>query len=133
MREVKEIWDELEKDTMVPIYSTPKSRYTIFNGYKIEKSNEGKVTIHNTRHDTAFYLRLGQREKFIFATNGFVKGTHLLAIDHLRTRLEILNETIQYLLSNNKLDTLEKVRVERRELIDKLRLHFYKIKIKNET
>ena len=128
MREVREIWDELENNTMVPIYRTPRSRYTIFNGYKIETTNEGDITIHNTRHDNAFYLTIGQREKFVFATNGFVKGTHLLAIDHLRTRLEILNETIQYMLSNNKLDSLDKVRSERRDLIDKLRLHFYKIK-----
>lgn len=128
MRDAWEIWYELENHTMVPLYTTPNSQYTILNGYKIEKTNDHRVTISNTRNDSAFYRRLGMREKFAFARYGFVDATHRLSIEHLCGRLNRLNEQMQELLNMNKESDIEKVRKQRREVVSKIRWHYNKIK-----
>ena len=128
MRNAWEIWYELENQTMVPLYTTPTSKYTILNGYKIEKTNDHVVTISNTRNESAFYRNIGIREEFEFARHGFVMATHRLTIDHLRRELDRLNEHMQQLLINNKESEIEKVRSQRRHIVDKLRWHYNKIK-----
>ena len=47
-RTMTSLWEEVERDRYVPIYTTPTSRFTILNGYKIVKMNDGEVIIYNT-------------------------------------------------------------------------------------
>ena len=122
------LWEELENKSNVPMYNTPTSRFSILNGYKVVKMNDGEVIIYNTRGSSDFYKEISSFDEVILLRNGLIKGTHLLSIDYLEMKLEQMNKSIQYLMNTDKIQSLDKAKTMRREIISKISKHYNKIK-----
>tara|TARA_R110000824_G_scaffold1687_5_gene8398 strand:+ start:925 stop:1302 length:378 start_codon:yes stop_codon:yes gene_type:complete len=122
------LWEELENKSNVPMYNTPTSRFSILNGYKVVKMNDGEVIIYNTRGSSDFYKEISSFDEVILLRNGLIKGTHILSIDYLEMKLEQMNKSIQYLMNTDKIQSLDKAKTMRREIISKISKHYNKIK-----
>ena len=127
-RTMTSLWEEVERDRYVPIYNTPTSRFTILNGYKIVKMNDGEVIIYNTRGSSDFYKEISSFDEVILLRNGMIKGTHILSIDYLEMKLEAMNKSIQHLMNNGRDQSLAKARSTRSEILTKISKHYQQIK-----
>lgn len=127
-RTMNSLWEELENKSNVPMYNTPTSRFSILNGYKVVKMNDGEVIIYNTRGSSDFYKEISSFDEVILLRNGLIKGTHILSIDYLEMKLEQMNKSIQYLMNTDKIQSLDKAKTMRREIISKISKHYNKIK-----
>jgi len=122
------LWDEVESQANVPVFNTPLSRFSILNGYKIVKMNDGEVIIYNTRGSSDFYKEISSFDEVTLLRNGLIKGTHLLSIDYLEMKLESMNRSIQHLMNSENEQSLDKARSTRSEIMSKISKHYNKIK-----
>tara|TARA_R110000751_G_scaffold259925_1_gene359247 strand:+ start:874 stop:1251 length:378 start_codon:yes stop_codon:yes gene_type:complete len=122
------LWEEVVDVCNIPVFTTPTSRFTILNGYKIVKMNDGEVIIYNTRGSSDFYKEISSFDEVILLRNGLIKGTHILSIDYLEMKLEGMNRSIQHLMNSGREQSLEKARSTRSEIMSKISKHYNKIK-----
>jgi hypothetical protein len=104
------LWEEVVNVCNIPVFTTPTSRFTILNGYKIVKMNDGEVIIYNTRGSSDFYKEISSFDEVVLLRNGLIKGTHILSIDYLEMKLEAMNRSIQHLMNSGREQSLEKAR-----------------------
>jgi len=122
------LWEEVVNVCNIPVFTTPTSRFTILNGYKIVKMNDGEVIIYNTRGSSDFYKEISSFDEVVLLRNGLIKGTHILSIDYLEMKLEAMNRSIQHLMNSGREQSLEKARSTRSEIMSKISKHYNKIK-----
>lgn len=127
-RTMNSLWEEVVDVCNIPVFTTPTSRFTILNGYKIVKMNDGEVIIYNTRGSSDFYKEISSFDEVILLRNGLIKGTHILSIDYLEMKLEGMNRSIQHLMNSGREQSLEKARSTRSEIMSKISKHYNKIK-----
>ena len=128
MNSMSEIWKELFSKNRVEMYTSNDSKFTIYNGYKIEKKDTGDVLIFNTRTDSLFYQNINDVDKKIFLENGFIKGADLLTIRYYESELHKINNNVQYYLNTNKTNKLRQAKVRRKTIMEKLNKNFNKWK-----
>ncbi len=128
MKNLNDVWNDLVRNKDGSICTTDNSMFMIMNGYKIERTDDGIVTIYDTRNRSDFYAEIGVREEFIFIRNGFKKGGHILSIDYLQSKLDESNELVRYFLSNDKEPQLIKAKEQRKDIIKRLKNHYNKLK-----
>lgn len=128
MKNLNDVWNDLVRNKDGSICTTDNSMFMIMNGYKIERTDDGIVTIYDTRNRSDFYAEIGVREELIFIRNGFKKGGHILSIDYLQSKLDESNELVRYFLSNDKEPQLIKAKEQRKDIIKRLKNHYNKIK-----
>ena len=128
MNSMSEIWKELFSKNCVEMYTSNDSKFTIYNGYKIEKKDTGDVLIFNTRTDSLFYQNINDVDKEIFLENGFIKGADLLTIRYYESELHKINNNVQYYLNTNKTNKLRQAKVRRKTIMEKLNKNFNKWK-----
>ena len=122
------LWEEVVNVCNIPVFTTPTSRFTILNGYKIVKMNDGEVIIYNTRGSSDFYKEISSFDEVVLLRNGLIKGTHILSIDYLEMKLEAMNRSIQHLMNSGREQSLDKARSTRSEIMSKISKHYNKIK-----
>ena len=127
-RTMNSLWEEVVDVCNIPVFTTPTSRFTILNGYKIVKMNDGEVIIYNTRGSSDFYKEISSFDEVVLLRNGLIKGTHILSIDYLEMKLEAMNRSIQHLMNSGREQSLEKARSTRSEIMSKISKHYNKIK-----
>ena len=127
-RTMNSLWEEVVDVCNIPVFTTPTSRFTILNGYKIVKMNDGEVIIYNTRGSSDFYKEISSFDEVVLLRNGLIKGTHILSIDYLEMKLEGMNRSIQHLMNSGREQSLEKAKSTRSEIMSKISKHYNKIK-----
>jgi hypothetical protein len=127
-RTISSLWDEVVNVCNIPIFTTPTSKFTILNGFKIVKMSDGEVIIYNTRGTSDFYREISSFDEVILLRHGLIKGTHLLSIEYLEIKLEGMNRSIQHLINTGREQSLEKAKSTRNEIINKISKHYSKIK-----
>jgi hypothetical protein len=127
-RTMNSLWNELVNENNTPVFTTPTSKFTILNGYKVVRMNDGEVIIYNTRGSSDFYKEISSFDEVILLRNGIIKGTHILSIEYLEMKLEGMNRSIQHLMNSGREQSLDKARSTRSEIMSKISKHYNKIK-----
>jgi transposase len=116
---LEEIWIEAKSDLSNSFFIGDESLYTIQNGCKIERFNNGKIVIHNTRIGNDFYYKLTKQEELMpFYVGGWHYGTDVTTLNTYKKQVEDLNKTINKIITNGTDPTLKQR--QRQELLKKI-------------
>ena len=125
MNSLSKLWNQLSN---VTIYDAYDSKFALYNGYKIEKNNNGKVFIYDTRTHDIFYRKINDIEERTFIENGFKKGADILTIKHYEIRLLVANDKVRHYTNTNKTNKLRQAKADRTRIMNKLNKNFKKWK-----
>ena len=78
------------------------SLFTIQNGCKIERFNDGTIVIKNTRLGGDFYKALKPSEYAVFEADGWHMGTKYVELQTYKYQIEALNRIIQNRLASGQ-------------------------------
>ena len=96
---LQDIWNEALRHKDNSFFIGNDSLFTIQNGCKIERFNNGKIIIKNTRLGGDFYKKLKDSEYAVFEADGWIMGTKFVELQTYKYQIDALNRIIQNRLS----------------------------------
>lgn len=99
---LEEIWQQAQKDKSNSFFIGNDSLFTIQNGCKIERFNDGTIIIKNTRLGGDFYKGLTDSEYMVFLADGWHKGTQYVELQTYKHQVQTLNRIIQHRLASEQ-------------------------------
>lgn len=96
---LEDIWNQAKKDKDNSFFIGNDSLFTIQNGCKIERFNDGTIVIKNTRLGGDFYKKLTQSEYAVFERDGWHMGTQYVELQTYKYQVDALNRIIQHRLN----------------------------------
>ena len=99
---LQDIWKQALSDKDNSFFIGNNSLFTIQNGCKIERFNDGTIIIKNTRLGGDFYKKLKQSEYAVFEADGWHMGTKYVELESYKYQIEALNRIIQNRLSSGQ-------------------------------
>ena len=99
---LQDIWNEAQSDKDNSFFIGNDSLFTIQNGCKIERFNDGTIVIKNTRLGGDFYKALKPSEYAVFEADGWHMGTKYVERQTYKYQIEALNRIIQNRLASGQ-------------------------------
>lgn len=99
---LQDIWNEALKDKDNSFFIGNDSLFTIQNGCKIERFNNGTIIIKNTRLGGDFYKSLKDSEYAVFESDGWHMGTKYVELQTYKYQIDALNRIIQNRLASGQ-------------------------------
>jgi hypothetical protein len=96
---LQDIWNQALADKNNSFFIGNDSLFTIQNGCKIERFNNGEIVIKNTRLGGDFYKKLTQSEYSVFEQDGWHLGTQYVELQTYKYQVDALNRIIQHRLN----------------------------------
>lgn len=96
---LQDIWNQALSDKDNSFFIGNDSLFTIQNGCKIERFNDGTIIIKNTRLGGDFYKKLKPSEYAVFEADGWHMGTKYVELETYKYQIDALNRIIQNRLS----------------------------------
>ena len=116
---LEQVWDTATADKSNSFFKGNKSLFTIQNGCKIERFEDGVIVLFNTRVGNNFYKRLTKwHEIEPFTHGGWHYGTYITTIRTYLAQIEALNVLIQKQITDGH--NPEVRQLQRKNLIIKL-------------
>lgn len=99
---LQEIWKQALSDKDNSFFIGNDSLFTIQNGCKIERFNDGTIIIKNTRLGGDFYKKLKPSEYAVFERDGWHMGTKYVELESYKYQIEALNRIINNRLTSGQ-------------------------------
>ena len=99
---LQEIWKQALSDKDNSFFIGNNSLFTIQNGCKIERFNDGTIIIKNTRLGGDFYKKLKQSEYAVFEADGWHMGTKYVELESYKYQIDALNRIINNRLTSGQ-------------------------------
>ena len=96
---LQDIWNQALADKNNSFFIGNDSLFTIQNGCKIERFNNGEIIIKNTLLGGDFYKKLTQSEYAVFERDGWHMGTQYVELQTYKYQVDALNRIIQHRLN----------------------------------
>jgi hypothetical protein len=96
---LQDIWNQALADKNNSFFIGNDSLFTIQNGCKIERFNNGEIVIKNTRLGGDFYKDLTPSEYSVFEQDGWHRGTQYVELQTYKYQVDALNRIIQHRLN----------------------------------
>ena len=115
---LEDIWNQAKKDKDNSFFIGNDSLFTIQNGCKIERFNDGTIVIKNTRLGGDFYKNLTDAEYKVFLNDGWHMGTKFIELNTYKFQVDALNRIIQHRLAGEQ--DASKFQEQRTNLLKKI-------------
>jgi hypothetical protein len=113
-------WKDIEDDPHRSIYLTSYSQWYLEHGVKIERFNDGRVSIKNTMISPDRYRDVTPDQYQIFEADGWEIGAFKVCYDTYKAKIDRLNAKIRSATNSNRVKDLEDLKNRREELLIKL-------------